>query len=62
MMFKDFITDSLVANEILNKKIIELEAENRSLKAYIKILENNDEDDFSGHWLFEKGRDEKKKE
>ena len=61
-MFKDFITDSLVANEILNKKIIELEAENRSLKAYIKILENNDEDDFSGHWLFEKGRDEKKKE
>lgn len=61
-MFKDFITDSLVANEVLNKKIIELEAENRSLKAYIKILENNDEDDFSGHWLFEKGRDEKKKE
>ena len=43
MMFKDFITDSLVANEVLNKKIIELEAENRSLKAYIKILENNNE-------------------
>jgi hypothetical protein len=30
-------------NDDLKEKITELEAENRSLKAYIKILENNKE-------------------